>query len=90
MAKTRELKTQELTIIVEHIHDEKYLAKIKQSSEKDVNEIKKVPIQATSMDMAVGAALNEAFNYFLMIRLFTKRAECQLTELIESLRETHE
>lgn len=89
MAETRELKTPELTIIIEHVQGEKYLAKIKQSSEKDVNEIKKVPIQAKSMDMAIGAALDEAFNYFLMIRLFTKRAECQLTELIESLREGH-
>ncbi|MBD5584433.1 MAG: hypothetical protein HDQ88_05075 [Clostridia bacterium] len=89
MHETRELRTQDLTIIVEHAQDEKYLAKIKQSSEKDVNEIKKIAIQAKSMDMAMDKALDEALIYFMMIRLFTTKAEHQLTELMERLRKKH-
>lgn len=80
------MKTQDLTILVEHVQDNDYIVKIKQSTEKDINEIKKIHVRAASMEMAKRTALNEAFNYFLMIRLFTNKAERQLTDLIERLK----
>ena len=83
MSETITLTTQDLTIIVEHTEGIKYLVKIKQSVDKDINEIKKMPIVAKSMEEATNIALDKAINYFLRVSMFAKKAGYQLIALKE-------
>ena len=87
MTKTLELQTENLTISIEHIKDDRYLIKIKQHVNSDVNEIKKIPVNAQSIQHARDIAIGQAFDYILSIKLFAIRAENEIQELVEQLRE---